>query len=647
MNRKSFFILTLVIATVLTGVTVVRSSQSVSAWPFNNTRALVFSGFPGTELGVQGAVIKLDKDDNLIVHGRSAGTAQVNPVNPAQVVGNGLETTDYIAKYSPNGDLLWNVQWLDVDGDFHLTDIALTSDGNIVVVGDINEMNYDIDPSPTGTRIIENGTTSVVLQLDTAGTLMWVREIEASTNTEIKSVSVLKNGNIVIGGSFEGTLSLDGPGGGVVPSFTASGNSDLYVAMFDSQGVEQWAASASTSTGDYVADIEVTPNDDVVVLTSLRGTVTQKTNDGASSTVSAPSSSNDTAMVWKLSSTGVSQWTAFPVIGTGTGEITLEIISRSDGTYLLTYTNSSHILSLSSNGDLLTTLQTEGSVLDVEELSSGDVIIVGSFVNTVDLDPTSGVDSKTSDGPYDDGFVTVLSPTLTYKSTRVYSGANHQRILDASPTSDDGYVITGWSAPTTLNLSTSTTAASFSAATGANSMLFIVQYNADGSTTVPLTSTPTTASYTPGNKKLTLQWTAMRHASRYVVTRAGTTVCDTTTTSCEVTGLRNGRASTYVITAYNSAGVASSSTTSVKAMAGFTSGVSTAKVRKKVALLKIVSTPSKGSVTWKVTSGNCKISGKRLVMPKKPGKCRLQMRVAKKRPYPAMSTTVVVSVTRR
>jgi hypothetical protein len=178
-------------------------------------------------------------------------------------------------------------------------------------------------------------------------------------------------------------------------------------------------------------------------------------------------------------------------------------------------------------------------------------------------------------------------------------------------------------------------------------MMFLVMHNADGSTTVPLTSTPTALSYTPDNKKITLTWTDMPYAARYVVKNAaGVAVCETTSNTCDVSGLRNGRIDTYTVTAYSYAGVASTSSTSVRAAAGFSLGITTAKLRQKVALSKIVSTPSKGTKTWKVTAGQCRVVGKRLIMPTKKGRCTLQLSVARKSPYPKMSTKVVITVSK-
>jgi len=646
---RKFFVRAVAVIGVL-ATTLVVTTQSSSAWPVNNTRALVFSGFAGAELGYQGGQIKLDADDNMIVHGMSGGTVQVNPADPSQVVGNGQESTDYIAKYSPSGELTWVVHWLDNNGDFVINDIAVTPTGNIVVVGDVYVPNYDVDPSATGVRTIATADTAFMLQLSSSGSLMWVREFNTTMSSTLQSVNVAANGNIVAGGAFEGTLSFDGPGGATIPSFTqvgGVGQHDLFVAMFDSSGVEQWAVTGSSASNDYVAGIEMSSTGEIFVVTGARGVVTQRFVDGTTGTVTMPSSSDITALIWKLSAAGVSQWTATPVIGTGTGEYPDRLVVRNDGTFLLNYFTNNRIVSLSNTGAIVTTLESDGDIIDMDELSSGHVILSGAFQGTVDLDPTSGVDNKTSAGPYDDGFVITLSPTLSYVSTRLYTGDLQQRVNDVVTTPDGGWTIGGWSHPTTLSLSTSAETANFGPATGADSMFFIVRYNADESTTVPLTTAPTTVSYLPGNKRATLQWTAPLQAARFIVkNKAGVKVCDTTTTTCDVTGLRNGRFSTFTITSYNAAGVASSTATSIKAMGGFLVKTTTWKVRSKPKLSEIVTSPSKGKKTWRVTAGTCRISGSKIVMPTKKGRCTVTLSIAKKSIYPAMSTTIRITVTK-
>jgi hypothetical protein len=375
--------------------------------------------------------------------------------------------------------------------------------------------------------------------------------------------------------------------------------------------------------------------------------MTLRSASGAITTVSPLISGTTVPLVWKLTASGNSVWTTRPTAGTGTHEVAEHLVVQGNGELVLTL-NTNHLLSLSSTGTVSSAMQTAGDIRDVEQLSSGVIAIGGAFQNTVDLDPTAGIDNYTSIDPANDGFVTLLSSSLGYLSTRVYSAIGSNEITDIAVDNDGGWIVTGWTLVSSpLSLSTTSESATFNAAAGADSMNFIVRYQADGSTAVPIPSAPTSASYAPGNKKATLQWETMSHAARYVVKNAaGAIVCDTTTTSCDVTGLRNGRFGTFTITAYNYLNVASASSTSVNAMGGFLVKTTSWKVRSKPRLSSIVTTPSKGAKTWRVTSGACRVSGKKIVMPTKKGRCTLQLSVARKSPYPKMSTKVVITVSK-
>ena len=634
--------------------TLVQSTESAFAWPFTNTRAMVFSGFDGEADGVLPARVDTDSDDNLIVLGATAGQIQVDPSDSSVRVGNDRDATQYLAKYSPSGTRVWSLDWSHISGDIFFADMAITDTGDIILVGYTGAIGSDLDPSTSSSSPTVFANSAVILKISAAGRVMWTREISSTSGASLNYVRIAPNGNIVISGVFEGAMTIDVPGGASGLSFTSSVQADFFVAMLDSSGVEQWAATGSSDDRDAVLGLEVLSSGDVVVVTQVRDDgvagddITLTPGSGSPVSIAGSAGTNIVTLVWKLSSSGASQWTSQPSASTGTNESPQFFISRSNGNFLLTLM-SDHILELSTTGSLLQTLQMNGDILGVDETTSGLTKIVGSFENTTDLDPTSGTDNKTvSDATYSDGYVTTLSSSLTYVSSVVYPGTGFQRVTHISATSDGGWIVSGLSAPTTLSLSTSTEAAAFTPATGASAMLFIVRYNADGSTTVPLTSTPTALSYTPDNKKITLTWTDMPYAARYVVKNAaGVAVCETTSNTCDVSGLRNGRIDTYTVTAYNYAGVASTTSTSVRAAAGFFLGLNTAKVRQKVALSKIVSTPSKGTKTWKVTSGACRISGKRLVMPTKKGRCMLHLSVGKKSPYLKMSIKVVLTVTKK
>ena len=146
---------------------------------------------------------------------------------------------------------------------------------------------------------------------------------------------------------------------------------------------------------------------------------------------------------------------------------------------------------------------------------------------------------------------------------------------------------------------------------------------------------------------MTLRWSAVSGAASYVVTTtAGVQKCATTTTNCVVNRLSNGKAYTYVVHSVNADGVRSVNGMRITARPGFQVKSTSLKMNKKIALSSIVTTPSRGKKTWRVTSGRCRLQGTRLVAAPSRGTCKLRLTTARAGSYAAMSTTVSITITR-
>jgi hypothetical protein len=401
---------------------------------------MVFSGFDGEADGVLPARVDTDSDDNLIVLGATAGQIQVDPSDSSVRVGNDRDATQYLAKYSPSGTRVWSLDWSHISGDIFFADMAITDTGDIILVGYTGAIGSDLDPSTSSSSPTVFANSAVILKISAAGRVMWTREISSTSGASLNYVRIAPNGNIVISGVFEGAMTIDVPGGASGLSFTSSVQADFFVAMLDSSGVEQWAATGSSDDRDAVLGLEVLSSGDVVVVTQVRDDgvagddITLTPGSGSPVSIAGSAGTNIVTLVWKLSSSGASQWTSQPSASTGTNESPQFFISRSNGNFLLTLM-SDHILELSTTGSLLQTLQMNGDILGVDETTSGLTKIVGSFENTTDLDPTSGTDNKTvSDATYSDGYVTTLSSSLTYVSSVVYPGTGFQRVTHISAT---------------------------------------------------------------------------------------------------------------------------------------------------------------------------------------------------------------------
>jgi len=160
--------------------------------------------------------------------------------------------------------------------------------------------------------------------------------------------------------------------------------------------------------------------------------------------------------------------------------------------------------------------------------------------------------------------------------------------------------------------------------------------------------TPTTANATTSSSStLTISWPAVNAAGtvEYTVTISpGGVSCTTRATSCSFAGVKSGTNYSFTITARNVTGSVAGSSFKFSATAGFTVKLQSVKVRSRTLLSRIVTSPSKGKRTYRVTSGKCAISAGRLVAPTKAGTCRFRVSISKSGSYPAMSTTVKLVV---
>lgn len=639
------------------------NSSPVRAWPFTHTQAMVLSGFsgPGPTAGVFAATVKSDNSGNVFVLGMTGGTIEVNPASPSTKIGTGAEVSYYLSKFSSTGDHQWTRTWLEVAGGpfVEFFDFTFTSSGEIVIVGATN-VGFDLDPDPAVTRTVTSTSplTGVILKLTSDGQLSMVREIPATASVVIQSVAVTSSGDIVVSGGYEGIVDFNAAGGPGGLSFTSTSQIDGFVAMFTSSGVEKWVARIEGAFLESVEKVNVAGDGGVFVALTMSVDVVLKDAVGRSEPlIKAIADGFGDTLVWRLNATGAHQWSMMHDTGASQNDALRTTTQLTDGS-LLVLTALNDIVRVSSDGTRVSVTRFNGVVKSMTQVKSGKVIVVGEFANTVDMDPSTGVASFTSaTAGVNDVFMSIFSAALSYESTVVIpaSGRQYADSVFASP--DGGWHISGRSDPITLNLSNTSDAASFSPAAGADSMLFVVGYNAAGTTATPTTTTTTIApalvlaparvSYVTGNKKVTLTWTAVSGAASYVVTTSsGSVACTSTTTSCVLLGRRNGKVYTYNVRAVNSASIPSVDSRVVKAIPGFRLRTTSYKVKKTPLLTSIVSTPSKGTKTWTVVSGNCRRVGSRLLMPTKSGSCRLRLSVAKKGSYPAMRTTVAVTVTK-
>lgn len=321
---------------------------------------------------------------------------------------------------------------------------AVTTDasGNIFTVGTFSS-TVDFDPGVGVSTLSSNGGLDIfVSKMDSTGDLVWVisfggTEVDAGT-----AISLDVTGNVYVGGAFSSTVDFD-PGNGV-SNVASLGGEDAFVAKFDSLGGLVWVKTVGGvgTGGDRVRSIAIDGAQNVVSTGSF---VSTADFDPGVGTANLTASSTD-AFLWKLDSAGNYVW-AKKIAGTNverghsvsidsTGNIlvggsfysTVDFDPGVGNFPLVAQIQDAFLAKYDSLGDFVWARQlgaasssTQGIMLAVD--TSDNVLLVGSFQNTVDFEPGAGTTNITSTGGFD-AYVWKLNSSGALVWGRKFGGAS-------------------------------------------------------------------------------------------------------------------------------------------------------------------------------------------------------------------------------
>jgi len=158
----------------------------------------------------------------------------------------------WLAKFDPDGNLLWAASVGGAGADTTIHDIAVDADGNVAVTGDFIAASPDTvdfgsgDESSTG-----GGRDGFAQKYDTDGNLLWGRSFGGSGTDVGRSVAFLGT-SLAISGTFGETIELGGP------QAASAGGEDGFVALLDAANTQQWivtfGADGDQSVNDLASD---------------------------------------------------------------------------------------------------------------------------------------------------------------------------------------------------------------------------------------------------------------------------------------------------------------------------------------------------------------------------------------------------------
>lgn len=174
----------------------------------------------------------------------------------------------FIVKYDAAGV----VQWVDLSGvpygDDHGFDLVSDKAGNIYVTGFISDGMGFGDPANFGSITVNAplGDTAAFLgKISAAGTWQWIRTFGGFDGERDNRIAIDSKDNLYITGGFRGTRTF-----GSTTLTSQTGNADVFVVKYDSNGNFQWVRSGGSNLDDRGNGITVDPNDNLYITGEFR-----------------------------------------------------------------------------------------------------------------------------------------------------------------------------------------------------------------------------------------------------------------------------------------------------------------------------------------------------------------------------------------
>jgi len=320
-----------------------------------------------------GRGIAVDSSGNVYVIGHYTSTTlnvySQNTTTPATQLSNSNMVDVFIAKYDTSGVVQWaaRVGGSSIDEGYG---ISTDSSGNVYVIGQYGSGTltfYNTDGTSSGKTLTNSnlGNNDVfTAKYDTNGVVQWVVKAAGSSGDYGNSISADSSGNVyVIGQSFSNPLTFYttlGTSSG--KQLSNSGNRDVFVAKYDTNGVVQWAAKVDGSSDDYGYGISADSSGNVYVIGNSDSTTLNvySQNTTTPATQISNSGGND-VFIAKYDTNGNVDWAA-NVAGTSDDYGRGIAVDSSGNVYVIGYSDSGTL-----------NVYSEGSTTPATQLSTSSI----------------------------------------------------------------------------------------------------------------------------------------------------------------------------------------------------------------------------------------------------------------------------------
>jgi hypothetical protein len=337
-----------------------------------------------------------DPANNLYLAGYFYDTVDFDP-GPGVVQRTSMGQIDsYLLKLDRDGQF----QWVQVIAN--ATDVVpwftyIDRGQYVYLLGTFNS-SCDFNPGPGEDLHTSAGFYDVyVSKYDLSGNWIWTKTYGGNNFDQALCLATDSSGNIYISGYFAGTIDFD-PGPGSYEA-TSKGYQDNYVTKLDSNGNLQWAKVFGSTTGETPYNIYIKDNSSVVVAGKFESMIDFDPGTGVQNRIPA-------------------------------GE------------------NAIYILNLDLNGNYIDVQVFGGDqtcyIYAMAYHPLYGYLISGEFSGTMDFDPGTGVDTRTSDEQYNT-FICRYDPALDYQWVRTFGNPDGSIYMEGLQYAASGGIVAGGS----------------------------------------------------------------------------------------------------------------------------------------------------------------------------------------------------------
>ncbi|MEW6467917.1 MAG: SBBP repeat-containing protein [Bacteroidota bacterium] len=178
--------------------------------------------------------------------------------------GNGGEDT-FLAKYDPNGNLIWIRKSAGNSFPDYATTVAMDPAGNICIAGTFGIPQVTFGSYTLNTYLSWGGANMYVVKYDPSGNVLWAKGAGGGRYDKAYGVTTDASGNIYVTGAFESTSINFGTGSLTNTNQSQVSGTDVFLVKYNSSGTTQWARKGGGMNTDYGRSVKVDPAGDIVI----------------------------------------------------------------------------------------------------------------------------------------------------------------------------------------------------------------------------------------------------------------------------------------------------------------------------------------------------------------------------------------------